>query len=129
MKRRSLRTLPGTLATVGSLPGWNAAALWPQWWGAALQMQQIAWQAPWVFWSRSLMLADPRRAASAGGRRESVRMVSEKHDAALQAWGAASRVWMAPGTATPATRAARATQAALKPVRQRVAANARRLAR
>jgi len=113
------------------LAAWNplgSGAAWSQWWSAALQWQQIAMQAPWVIWSRTNMLSDPRRAGTARGQREARRMVSEKHDAALQAWAAMGRAWMAPGLANPSLRAARATQAALKPVRQRVSANAKRLA-
>jgi hypothetical protein len=107
-------------------PGSGAA--WSHWWSAALQWQQIAMQAPWVIWSRTSLLSDPHRAGTARGQREARRMVSEKHDAALQAWAAMGRAWMAPGLANPSLRAARATQAALKPVRQRVSANAKRLA-
>jgi hypothetical protein len=106
----------------------GSGAAWSHWWSAALQWQQIAMQAPWVIWSRTSMLSDPRRAGTARGQREARRMVSEKHDAALQAWAAMGRAWMAPGLANPSLRAARATQAALTPVRQRVSANAKRLA-
>ena len=124
MKRRPAR------ATLGAaLRGFTPVFAWSPWWRAAVQMQQIAWQAPWVIWSRSLMLADPRRAASTRGRRESARMVSEKHDAALQAWAAMSRAWWAPGRASPPQRAARATQAGLAPVSRRVGANLKRLGR
>ena len=113
------------------LAAWNppgSGAAWSHWWSAALQWQQIAMQAPWVIWSRASMLSDPRSAGTARGQREARRMVSEKHDAALQAWAAMGRAWMAPGLTNPSLRAARATQAALKPVRQRVSANAKRLA-
>ena len=124
MKRRPARATPGA-----ALPKITPALAGSPWWRAAIQMQQIAWQAPWVIWSRSLMLADPRRAASTRGRRESARMVSEKHDAALQAWAAMSRAWWAPGRASPPQRAARATQAGLAPVSRRVGANLKRLGR
>ncbi|MEY2897545.1 MAG: hypothetical protein RL669_1814 [Pseudomonadota bacterium] len=109
-------------------PPLGSGAAWSHWWSAALQWQQIAMQAPWVIWSRTSLLSDPHRAGTARGQREARRMVSEKHDAALQAWAAMGRAWMAPGLANPSLRAARATQAALKPVRQRVSANAKRLA-
>lgn len=122
---RNARSLANPMA---AWPPPGSAAAWSHWWSAALQWQQIAMQAPWVIWSRTSMLSDPRRAGTERGQREAHRMVSEKRDAALQAWTAMGRAWMAPGLASPSLRAARATQAALKPVRKRVSANAKRLA-
>jgi hypothetical protein len=126
---RSLsRNARGHASPLAAWPPLGSGAAWSHWWSAALQWQQIAMQAPWVIWSRTSLLSDPHRAGTARGQREARRMVSEKHDAALQAWAAMGRAWMAPGLANPSLRAARATQAALRPVRQRVSANAKRLA-
>lgn len=116
------------------------------WWTSALQAAQIGWHAPIVIGQRMLRLAASGPPLNAANRREWIRMVNEKNEAAFdsalslwstamhaqqQAWQRALRAGrlLRPEDFTLDRATAQRLGRSLVPTTRRVKANARRLTR
>ena len=103
----------------------------------AMQLTQMAVQAPFVMAVRLGDCMTPGLALSPRQRREAHRMVAEKQAAAMESWAAmgthAMQAWtramLAPLQPVDAAQLDRAGQAMLAPYARRVRANAARLRR